>query len=389
MRSASPATSQVDDDGTIVGFLTVEHPFPGLCRDLLDGGRARASAARGIGTALVERLAADEAARRHSRCLLVMTSGDAIEYAPTRALLPSTRISSREDVSRLVGAATCLSFWSDLCSLGHRCRCPSSGRTTIPVRASRTCCTAMGQPPTARSGHRSAGHPRHHLRRDPLRRRRGHGRRPPGHRGQPDQPPHDGEGVPGRPLLAASPSPARPGPAMEMVKLFQLQLEHYEKVEGSDAQPRGQGQPARPDGARQPARGDAGPRRRAALRRLRPAPATGPPLQLRRHRRPLRGDRLPRHRLGQPARRHRDQARLPRRPDPRRGRRPRHPGAVRRPPTRTPPPAGPTSCAASSRSSPRSPPTGFERVERRRASPSASGRSLDRALDREPGGPAP
>ena len=35
------------------------------------------------------------------------------------------------------------------------------------------------------------------------------------------------------------------GPAMEMVKLFQLQLEHYEKVEGSRAQPRGQGQPAR------------------------------------------------------------------------------------------------------------------------------------------------
>ena len=35
------------------------------------------------------------------------------------------------------------------------------------------------------------------------------------------------------------------GPAIEMVKLFQLQLEHYEKVEGAAAQPRGQGQPAR------------------------------------------------------------------------------------------------------------------------------------------------
>ena len=29
------------------------------------------------------------------------------------------------------------------------------------------------------------------------------------------------------------------GPAMEMIRLFQLQLEHYEKVEGSLAEPRG------------------------------------------------------------------------------------------------------------------------------------------------------
>ena len=79
----------------------------------------------------------------------------------------------------------------------------------------------------------------------PLRRRRGHGRRPPGHLGQPDQPPHDGEGVPGRPLLAASPSPAPPVRPSRWCKLFQLQLEHYEKVEGSRPQPRGQGQPAR------------------------------------------------------------------------------------------------------------------------------------------------
>ena len=40
---------------------------------------------------------------------------------------------------------------------------------------------------------------------------------------------------------------------------------------------------------------------------------TGPAVHLRRHRRPLRGARLRRHRLGQPARRHRHQARLPRR----------------------------------------------------------------------------
>ena len=62
------------------------------------------------------------------------------------------------------------------------------------------------------------------------------------------------------------------GPAMEMVRLFQLQLEHYEKVEGIAAQPGGQGQPAVDDDPRQPAGGDDGPRRRADLRRLRPAP---------------------------------------------------------------------------------------------------------------------
>ena len=38
--------------------------------------------------------------------------------------------------------------------------------------------------------------------------------------------------------------------------------------------------------------------------------ATGPPLRIRRHRRPLRRARLRRDRLGQPARRHGDQARL-------------------------------------------------------------------------------
>ena len=42
------------------------------------------------------------------------------------------------------------------------------------------------------------------------------------------------------------------GPAMEMVKLFQLQLEHYEKVEGQLAQPRRQGEPALDAAAWQP-----------------------------------------------------------------------------------------------------------------------------------------
>ena len=89
---------------------------------------------------------------------------------------------------------------------------------------------------------------------------------------------------------AVSPSPAPPGPAMEMVKLFQLQLEHYEKVEGTVAQPRGQGQPAR----RRWCAATCPPPCRASSS-CRSSPATtqrrgdGPALQLRRHRRPLRG----------------------------------------------------------------------------------------------------
>ena len=145
-------------------------------------------------------------------------------------------------------------------------------------------------------------------------------------------------------------------------KLFQLQLEHYEKVEGAPLSLEGKANQLVADGAQQPARRHAGPGRRAALRRLRPAPRHRAALPVRRHRRPLRGVRLRRHRLGQPARRHGHQARLPRRPRPRRGRRP---GAARRcsrPPTRTPPPAGPTWSGASTRWSPPSPTGGFERV---------------------------
>ncbi len=43
------------------------------------------------------------------------------------------------------------------------------------------------------------------------------------------------------------------GPAVEMVRLFQTQLEHYEKVEGVALSLEGKGQPARSDGAREPA----------------------------------------------------------------------------------------------------------------------------------------
>ena len=44
------------------------------------------------------------------------------------------------------------------------------------------------------------------------------------------------------------------GPAMEMVKLFQLQLEHYEKVEGTVLSLEGKANQLGADGAQQPAR---------------------------------------------------------------------------------------------------------------------------------------
>ena len=80
---------------------------------------------------------------------------------------------------------------------------------------------------------------------------------------------------------------------------------------GGRPQPRGQGQPARPDGARAPAHGHAGPRRGAPVRRLRPVAGDRADLQLRRDRRPLRGDRAQRHGLRRSGRPHHHQAGLP------------------------------------------------------------------------------
>ena len=106
------------------------------------------------------------------------------------------------------------------------------------------------------------------------------------------------------------PSPARPGPAVEMVRLFQVQLEHYEKVEGVTLSLEGKAnQLAQMVREHLPA-GHAGPGRGPPLRRLRPAPRDRADLHLRRHRRPLRGGRLPGHRVGRARRPHHHQARL-------------------------------------------------------------------------------
>ena len=100
------------------------------------------------------------------------------------------------------------------------------------------------------------------------------------------------------------------GPAMEMVKLFQLQLEHYEKVEGMPLSLEGKA-----NQLSMMIRGNLG----AAMQGMAVVPifggydlrrATGRRVGLRRHRRTLRGARVRRHRLGKPARRHGREARL-------------------------------------------------------------------------------
>ena len=160
-----------------------------------------------------------------------------------------------------------------------------------------------------------------------LRRRRGHGGRPAGDRRQPDQPRsmdkvveadrHSGVAIAG----AA-------GPAMDMVRLFQLQLEHYEKVEGTALSLEGKANQLSMmiRGNLQAAMMGLGVVPIFAgydLRRQRRA-AVG----LRHHRRALRGARVRRHGLGQPARRHGGQVRLPGRARPVGSGRPRLPGTV-------------------------------------------------------------
>ena len=74
---------------------------------------------------------------------------------------------------------------------------------------------------------------------------------------------------------------------------------------------RGQGEQARPDDPDEPPDGDAGPRGGAHLRGLRSPPRRGPDLQLRRHRRAVRGSRLRGDRLGRQGRPHHPQEAVP------------------------------------------------------------------------------
>ena len=132
------------------------------------------------------------------------------------------------------------------------------------------------------------------------------------------------------------------GPAVEMVRLFQVQLEHYEKVEGVSLSLEGKANQLAQMVREHLPDGDAGPGRGAPVRRLRPAPGHRAHLHLRRHRRPLRGGRLPGHRAragATPATT--DQARLPGGPDPRPRRSSSPSRRSTRRPTRTRAPAGP------------------------------------------------
>ena len=132
------------------------------------------------------------------------------------------------------------------------------------------------------------------------------------------------------------------GLAVEMVRLFQTELEHYEKIEGNTLSMDGKA-----NRLATLIRGNLG----MAMQGLAVVPLfagfdvrsePGPDLQLRRHRRPLRGDRVPLGRLRLDVRPRRAQEALPRgprRPGLRRGRSSRRSTT---PPTTTPPPADPT-----------------------------------------------
>ena len=120
------------------------------------------------------------------------------------------------------------------------------------------------------------------------------------------------------------------GPAIEMVKLFQTQLEHYEKVQGEVLSLEGKA-----NQLGMMVRGNLP----AAMQGLAVVPLfagydqhreTRPRLLLRRHRRPLRRAGLPGPGLGQHPRPQLDQGRVGRRHVARRHRRTRDPGAVRR-----------------------------------------------------------
>ena len=148
-----------------------------------------------------------------------------------------------------------------------------------------------GMPPSMATGDTAADHPRHHRRRHPLRRRRRDGRRPAGDLGQPHQPPDDGEGVPRRPPQRRR-HRRRGRPGHGHGQAVPAPARALREGRGQPALPRGQGQPAVGVRAQQPAGGDAGPRRRAAVRRLRHPPRARAPVPVRRHRRPLRGVEL-------------------------------------------------------------------------------------------------
>ena len=181
-----------------------------------------------------------------------------------------------------------------------------SPRAPIRARASTSCCGAwMRHPPQIEHARPAAGTSptARTIVAAPLRGRRGHGRRPAGHRGS---------SIAHRAMDKVYPADRHSGVAiagaagfaLEMVRLFQLQLEHYEKVEGIALSLEGKAnQLAQMVRQNLP----------SAMQGLAVVPLfagydlrrqAGAHLHLRRHRRTLRGERLPRRRLGRPRRPH-------------------------------------------------------------------------------------
>ena len=132
------------------------------------------------------------------------------------------------------------------------------------------------------------------------------------------------------------------GLAVEMVRLFQTELEHYEKIEGTTLSMDGKA-----NRLATLIRSNLG----MAMQGLAVVPLFAgydlvsdarPDLLLRRHRRPLRGDRVPLGRLRLAVRPRRAEEALPRRPRPRASASPRSSRRCTTPPTTTRPPAAPT-----------------------------------------------
>ena len=153
------------------------------------------------------------------------------------------------------------------------------------------------------------------------------------------------------------------GPAVEMVRLFQVQLEHYEKIEGEPLSLEGKAnQLAQMVRANLPAAMQgfvvvplfAGYDERRGLGRVFSYDAD---------RRQVRRGRLPDQRLRGSPRSQLDQGGVARGDDARRGGRPRARARSSPPPTRTPRPAAPTSSGGSSRPSRSSDATGYRAVD--------------------------
>ena len=133
-----------------------------------------------------------------------------------------------------------------------------------------TCCPARRA--AAAGARRRPGAARHDDRRGDLRRRRRHGRRPPRHDGQPHRPARHREGLPGRRVLRASASPAPPGSRSRWSGCSRSSSSTTRRSRARTLSLDGKANRLAAMIRGNLGHGHAGPRRRAAVRRLRPRP---------------------------------------------------------------------------------------------------------------------